>query len=147
MTATDKRLPSLRRDLSGKEKRLRAARVFSGLSARSLRRFARLVDEVHLTAGRELARVGAAHHFRYLVLDGRVAASSEQAPPAGPPRIVLTAESDARVLILDERYRELAVAHVPALRRLLAHPVNAVVVHLDCDAADGPAAPTTPPIL
>lgn len=147
MTVTDKRLPNLRRDLNGKEKRLRAAQVFGGLSARSLRRFARLVDEIHLSAGRELARVGAAHRFRYLVLEGRVAASSEEAPPAGRPRTVLTAESDARVLILDERYLELAVAHVPALRRLLAHPANAVLVHLDSAAADGPAAPATPPIL
>lgn len=135
-----------RHHLNGKERRLRAAQVFSGLSARNLRRFSRLVDEVHLTAGRELASVGTTHHFRYLVLEGRVAASSAQAPPEERPRTVLKAESDVRVLILDERYRELAVAHVPALRRLLARPANAVVVHLDPDAATRPAAPATPPI-
>lgn len=121
-----------------KEERLRAAGIFRLLSGRRLRAFAALVDEIHVTAGQELARVGGHRRFIYLVLTGRVVSSLEHPGAAGERRIVLTAASDANVLVMDERFLGLALARVPALRPLLSDP-DAVVVHLDHDVVDEPA--------
>lgn len=133
------------RGLYAKERRIADLEAFAGLPARSIRRFAGVVDEVELAPGQLLLRpVGYRRHL-YLVADGVVTATPLPAERDGGTQrggVEYRAATWSRVLILDMRYLDFAVSIAPRLGALISTDILSPVLHLR-PAAGGGEPPAT----
>jgi len=121
--------------------------LFSGLNSRELGRIAKASDEVTIKAGTVLVEQGQTGHECFIVVDGNatVRRNGRKVATVGPGAVIgelslldrgprtatVTAETDMKVLVLDQRHFSGILNEVPALSQKLLTALAGRIRDLD----------------